>query len=266
MTLWMTPALRYFLVPRSFPWRDGPDTVSDVLGVTRRVDLTALAEHEVGPDAARAFAEAETRRMEASLDAARPSAEPTPDIELIRAQVAALAEQAGGLDASVQRALAAIGLPVERLVAEPEQTIAMWAEILATVTAAQDRTARERVQGRVEGILTRYGYADAARELRTAPARVRKWAETLARTEATVSTAARIRAVAGAVRGALTDAQAAEVENNVAAGEERLAVEFLVDFLLEAEARVTAAVKAELQALFKALGSARRGADVLDVA
>ena len=81
------------------------------------------------------------------------------------------------------------------------------------------------------------------------PLRVRKWAETLARTEATVSTAARIRAVAGAVRGALTDAQAAEVENNVAAGEERLAVEFLVDFLLEAEARVTAAVKAEIQAL-----------------
>ena len=67
----------------------------------------------------------------------------------------------------------------------------------------------------------------------------------------------RIRAVLDAVRGSLTDAQIDEVESNVQAGELVLALEFLVDFLLDNDATVPAAVNTEILTLLRGYGSNR---------
>jgi hypothetical protein len=114
-------------------------------------------------------------------------------------------------------------------------------------------------------ILTRHRYTDAARQFRTAPTKLRKRAESMQKTGGRMSNdqrpaptpMQRIRAVLDAVRGSLTDAQIDEVESNVQAGELVLALEFLVDFLLDNDATVPAAVNTEILTLLRGYGSNR---------
>lgn len=262
MTLWMTRQLRYFLVPADFAWPPGELVVADVRGVERRVDTAAITPFLATPEEARRFSEGETARLNAEMDA---RIKPPPSFEELRGQIEALAAQAGGLDDRVTHALAELGMPLERVLANPEATITLWAEVMATVSLARDRAAKERLPSQLQALFIRHGYPETAQQLRTAPARLRKWAESVQKQGTTMTPKQRITTLLTQLRGALTEGQVDEVESNLDVGETLLALEFLVDFLLDRDATVTTAQKAEIVALAKLLGSTRKGPHVLPV-
>lgn len=258
MTLWMTRQLRYFLVPDDFAWPEGEGEVRDVRSRSRKVDLAALGPHEVSPAQARAFSEAETARMNAALDAKLGK---LPDLEETRRQVQALADQAGEVDERVRDALAALGLPLERILADPKATITMWAEVMTTVLQAQDRKARERVPAQLESLFLRHGHPELARQLRTSPARLRRWAESLQQQGTTMLHRQRIAKLLEQTQSKLKKSQVDEVSANLRQGELLVALEFLVQFLDEQEASVSREVGDEINRLAKELGSTWMGAD-----
>jgi hypothetical protein len=132
--------------------------------------------------------------------------------------------------------------------------------VLATVATAKDRAARQRLQGRIEAILVRHGDPDAARTLRTSSARPRTWAASIHGQGAGLkSFAQRIADLLATVGASLSVAERDEVAGELEAGELRLAIEQLVDFLGEKDAQIPAGAKAECQALLIALGSPRTG-------
>lgn len=79
------------------------------------------------------------------------------------------------------------------------------------------------------------------------------------------ATRARWRAVIDAVTPSITESEAVEVRGLLEAGEEPLALEQLVRFLLDRDAVVPGWVRDEIVALAEHYGSPRDGLDLLPV-
>lgn len=156
--------LRFFLVPDDAEWPPGSDTVADVLGEERSVDLAAFApRYEVPRDVAMAWSRGERQRIEADMVARE--AERVANKKLLSALLEKRLAADGFNRERIMRFFSELGLDPHRLLDDDEATATLFAEFVTVAMLAANPKKRDTVLPALKQVLRRHGHPDAAEKL-----------------------------------------------------------------------------------------------------